>query len=196
MSKVKNWLNILSTPMGKVFFKNKPWQTSNFLTRGTRITATMKGQHVGEMVIESSLKHGGEKYSWVKDTNVIESMRGLGVSSGLFKQSLKKSSSYGSEFLRTQEILHPAQVSIREKYKTKFMGYGLGKYGEGEELITPSRARLTIISNQKYGRYIGSVRATTKIPKNINKTPKIDTSKYNVRFVRIRGKIVPIRNKK
>ena len=197
MSKNKIWLNILSTKKGKVFLKPKTWETNNFFTKGTKTEAWLKGNYIGEMSVEHPVKHGGAKYSWVKDTKVNERFRKLGISSRMMKESLKSSKGFGSEFLRTQEILHPAQIDIREKYKSKFLGYGLGKYQEGTAIISPSRARMIVGSSQKYSRYVGSVRASTKIPKDIDKIPrpKISKDKRMIRFVRINGKIRPIRVK-
>ena len=151
-----------------------------------KVRAYLKGMLVGNM--DTSLTFGSKR-AFVKDTGVDSAFRQMGISSKMFKETMIKAKSKGAESLVGQEVLSPYQVLIREKYKTKFIGYGMGKYQEQAGLI--SKARALDMLNNKYvakPKYIGSVMAVTNIPKDIGQT--------KVTFRRIRGKIIPIRNKK
>jgi len=151
-----------------------------------KVRAFLKGMLVGNMDTTISF---GSKRAFVKDTGVDASFRKMGISAKMFKETMVQAQKKGASTLVGQEVLSPFQVLIRAKHKTKFIGYGMGKYQEEAGLI--SKARALDMLNNKYvakPKYIGSVMAVTKIPKDAGQT--------KVTFKRIRGRIIPIRNKK
>jgi hypothetical protein len=162
------------------------------------IRATLpSGQRVG--IQDLSVPWHGT-HSNVIDTNIDRAFQGQGFAKEFFKRSMKISKKHNKSFIRSQEILSPKQISVRQRFRSKFQGYGLGKYGEGQKLLSPKEAK-EIISSEKY---VGSVRASTMIPKNMGERSIDEIASSGARkaiksgkvmFRRVRGRIVPIRVK-
>jgi GNAT superfamily N-acetyltransferase len=195
--KNKLWLKLLSTKKGKIFLKSRDVTATygNAQKIVHQVEAWSKGTRVGSINVSHYPKIGND--ASVDGVEVWkESFRNLGISSRLFKEALRKADSWGKSFLRTNEIQHIAQVNIRSKYKTKFLGTGLGKFQDLSKVIKADEARNIITANRLTSRYMGTVKASTMVPKDINKLPKITLPKDKVRFIRKNGRIIPIRTKK
>lgn len=200
----KKWLNILrATVKGKkkTFFAKTYTGKESMLVDNINIRVTdSKDNFVGSM--KSSMPWDSKR-AYVKDTIVHDKYRELGVSTKMFKDTMKKAKSMGADFLHGQELQHPAQVSIRDKFISKFKAYGIGRYGEGEKLVSKSEAQ-KIIRATESGGYSGSIMGYTKIPKKMGRSEKeilSDAAKEvgnsgKVIFRRIGGRIVPIKVKK
>lgn len=179
---MKNWLGVLNTLKGRVLLKTSLRHADSATSAGRVIvTASKKGKYIGRMETVLPWK---KDHATVVDTMVDMRETKLGISSGMFKQTLKKLSEIGRKHLRTQEIIHPAQVNIRAKYKTKFLLETL----EGKKLkanvINSNTAKNVIVSNRQ-GVFAGSVMASTQVPKPTG-----------IKFIRRNGRVIPIRIKK
>jgi GNAT superfamily N-acetyltransferase len=121
----------------------------------------------------------------IKDTYVHSKMRNKGIGTAMFDKLAYYTQRLKKKFLVTSgegEIRSPSMISIRERYRTKFIGRYMGKYNEETKVISSKVAKKLV--EQADGKYRGSVNAVT------------DVSKQHVRFIRKNGRIIPIRIKK
>lgn len=190
MAKIKQIINLIKTKKGIVFLKNS--SVSDFGSVQFKVSAWMKGKFIGKM--ESGFIPGRYSHGNVMDTKVLDGYKKLGISKAMMKQTLKEADNLGVKFLRSNELRHPAQIKIRSKYTSKFIGQYMGKYSDETKVLSPKKA-LSVLNSSLKGSYSGTVAAVTKIPKNINDMPRI-TAQAKIRFLKIRGRIVPIRTKK
>lgn len=121
----------------------------------------------------------------IMDTYVNSKMRNKGIGTALFDKLAYYTQRIKSRFLVTSgsgEIRSPSMVSIRDRYRTKYIGRYMGKYNEDTKVISSQTAKKLIAQDD--GKYRGSVNAVT------------DVSKKHVRFIRRNGRVIPIRIKK
>lgn len=152
----------------------------------------------GDEVINTIVKHKnkrvasmetfipkGRHFGDVLDVNVSKGYKNLGVSSGAFKFQLSHLKKLGKTHLRSDGIVHPAQIRIRSKYQSKFFQKGV--YGQGSAFNIGRKKATDIVNENRSASSIfrGSVGASTKVPKRVD-------LKRKVTFIRIRGRIVPI----
>lgn len=188
------WLKILTTSFkgkkARVFLKTRDisdW-AANGAQRVSETSAWWKGQRIGDMQITH---YPGYTDVGVGGVKVKPGFKKAGVSSALFKDALQKAQNLGASFIRTSELQHPAQVHIRSKYRTKFIGEGMGKFGEQSKILNKKEA-ISIIKQNASGNYSGTVKGSTMIPSDINKRPDLQGT---LRFIRKNGRIIPIRKK-
>lgn len=194
MSKNKLWLNLISSKAGRIFLKTTTsgaGNTTDFRVSARALNNFTGSKWIGTMDTLISKNHSTAN---VVDTRVYKPFRGQGVSKRMFKMTLQKLDEMGKTFLRSGEVLHPAQVKIRDGYKSKFLGFYIGKYQDEAKLLNSSGA-IKLVEKSREGIYSGSVMASTMVPKDINKLPKITIPKDKVRFIRRNGRIIPIRTK-
>lgn len=167
----------------KTIFIKSSWNTKSKYTTELDVKSYLDGNEVAKM---SSTLDSSKSVS-VRDANVHKSLERMGISSAMFKQTLKDIGSKGKTSLVGSEVIHPSQISIRQKYKSKFLGNHMGAYQEGFGLVKPERAKEMINSAKgPNGKYLGSIQAVTRVPKNINQTKRI----------RIRGRWLTIKRRK
>lgn len=196
----KLWLNILSSKKGRIFIKSATAKAAIGDGKELLLFATKAGGSPDKWVgsLNSSLIGG---VSRLNDIRIRDEFKGLGVAKRMFKIAMKKHADFGSKFLRSSDIVHPAQVKIRGKYKTDFLADHQGIDADEVHKVSKNEAFL-ILSRNELGRsvgrnYLGRIRGVTQIPSNINDLPrpKLPADKRVIRFIRKNGRIIPIRNK-
>lgn len=185
----KQVINIIRRNVGGVkttLFIKKSVSTPSFGSSTLTIKAqTSKGLVAGKM--ETLLD---KRRALVKDVNVLDSAQGLGISSRLFKETLKDLSRKKVSFLGSHDILHPAQVKIRSKYSSKFVAkYMTGLRAGKVRIGISARKAVNAIKRTRSSGFasVEQVKASTKVPKDFHKT--------TLTFRRIRGRLVPIRKR-
>ncbi len=105
---------------------------------------------------------------------VESKFRKKGIASGMFNHALEELGSQGKKFVRSDALIHPAQVSIRARKQTKFIGSGIGIHGDQTKKLGKLKAYESVSKINK-GFNIGAndpvnVKATTMIPKKFRRT--------------------------
>ena len=192
MSVKLRFINLFKTKSGGLGFVRAKTFTDNKGAKLIQLKASIKGKSVGESEVYIGPKR--KSMAVILESFVDEGHRRVGVSSGLFKASLIKSKEHGAGIISADGgIIHPAQAIIRSKYKTKF-------FSKSKEIEAPSSWR-NISSKNAIKTLVDKskdrdmVRAFTKIPDDIEGAPGKAVGGAKIRFTRIRGRIVPIRQK-
>lgn len=107
---------------------------------------------------------------------VNKGYRGKGISNALFEDLLKFSKKAGIKNVRSESIENVAQIKIRAKHNTKFIGKGFGAYGEQTRIISAEEAIKILRTSNKKFPYSSKpvIQATTHIPKELGSFKKID----------------------
>jgi predicted GNAT family acetyltransferase len=131
-------------------------------TVARKITAKIHGEKVGHllMIAPESKKH-------VKLTGALVDppFRSQGIASAMFEHAAKLFGRAGKKSIRTGGIEHAAQVSIREKYKSRFFAHGRGMLTDGSKRVTANKAREIV----QFSPQSKTVTATTLIPKKFRR---------------------------
>jgi predicted GNAT family acetyltransferase len=93
----------------------------------------------------------------VQDTLVNDKVRGAGLSTELFRETLEKLKGMKFKSL-AGEVQHPAQVKIRAKFKSRFYDQYSGPHGDRFKLMGAKEAESTVKKK-------GYIMAVTRIPK-------------------------------
>lgn len=127
---------------------------SNPSTRLRNVSARVNGQQVGSL----KLDHASKKFGHIDHVSVKPDYRKMGVGAALFEHAAKLLGKTGRTAIRSSYIEHEAQVKIRSKYRTTFMGKSL----EGKKAkLSPQNAKDAV----QYLKGQVNVSATTIIPK-------------------------------
>lgn len=109
-----------------------------------RITAvTSEGKRAGTMYLDVPKKGIS---AFVQNVDVGREYRRHGISKQMFNYSQKLLGRARKKFIRSNELLHEAQLSIRRSQgaKTKVIAHGVGQYGEQSKIVKPLQARRQI----------------------------------------------------
>lgn len=167
--------------MGRVIFRKIGGRmvpitisTENF-SGGKKILAHTINK-IGEKVKVGAMDISNNKgaSSTLSHVKVEPHFRKKGVSGDLFNTALEELGKEGKKFLRSESIIHPAQVSIRNRKQTKFIGQGMGIHGDKTKILGRSKTYESVKKISK-GYSPGandpvSVKATTMIPKKFRRS--------------------------
>ena len=154
---------------------------SSYANRFRKITANVKGQQVAALTL--SLPKKGKTATLV-DVRVEKEFRRKGISKNLFARAKQFLERANFKFIRSNELLSPAQVKIRNKiggtYKagakrksrTKYFADQFGPYGEQTKRVSRQDA-IEIIKQNKTpaskGRQVTATTMLNKLPKKYRK---------------------------
>jgi len=138
---------------GSNFYKERK-VTASILEKGKRIFA-------GSAITQHGVR---KKVATLKDVKVDPVFQRYGIGTALFEHVKELFGRAGTRFLRSDGIIHPAQVKIRSKYKTKFLGKGYGSYGEKSRLVGLNEA-FDIVKPMKKADDYRILQASTRLSK-------------------------------
>lgn len=150
---------------------------SVYAPKQREIQARVGKEVVGRMTI--TLPKEG-KSATLKHVEVAKEYRRKGIAKNLFARAKQFLERANYRFLRSEEIINPAQIKIRSKmggwYKagkrskkrTRFFADQFGPYGEHKRRVSRNEA-IDILKNNEKGRQITATTMLKRMPKKYRK---------------------------
>lgn len=144
----------------------------------------MKGKLVGHAIVK--FPHG-KKHALFENISVEKAERGKGVGTQLFARALRFVKKAQRDFLRTEQgIINERMIKIRAKLGSKFTSTTFDKGIDKTRLVSSRVARKLLrktLSFKEKDKHFATIIKST-------------TSTSRIRFIRRRGRVIPIRIKK
>lgn len=132
------------------------------LVRRVKAVARIDGDNLRVGTMFMNVPKKGPRAT-IENVDVLGKARKRGISGEMFDYAAKLLGRAGKKVIRG-ELLHPAQVKIRDKMKTALIGHGYPPHGEGVRKLNSKEAVLAL-KNIKNWKFPSHVTASTIIPK-------------------------------